>query len=410
MKKIAVNTILFVTVTFLALLVADALFIQYEKRFLKQNIYEVDGTYNLHSLHYNDTTVTVKKPAEEFRTLSLGDSFTEGITRYEYSYTQVIAKTVNDHYSDYRFRAVNVGEAATGLIDYLKAYEFWSERIEHDAVIVNVYLGNDIAFLERHRPWTLQPVMSAHNYDLVDGRRRTLIPQKYPLRIFDYIYAYISQWHLPDQLNIDIDDSRYKQSAYFQVQGGKFHEQVYGNLKKTFRVVGQVNLVEGYRDLAKLFRALDKVRAEGKQVLITLGAFEAQVEDSFRADLLTQFEGNPEDYDVLLPTRIIEAIRKRVSPKLSVLDLTPWFRCRAAKGDDLYFRENTHYSVAGDALHGIVAGQQILAEWFSIPTSLPPEIAECDDWSDPYLKKPVSKTDAEIDAFVDMVISSGTHG
>jgi hypothetical protein len=409
MKNIIINTVLLVTVMLVALLVVDALFIQYEKRFLKQNIYEVDGTYNLHSLHYNDTTVTAKKPAGEFRALSLGDSFTEGITRYEYSYTQVIAKTVNDHYSDHQFRAVNVGESATGLMDYQKAYRYWSERIDHDAVIVNVYLGNDIAFLERHRPWTLQPVMTAHNYDLVDGRRRTLIPQKYPLRIFDYIYAYTSQRHMPDQLNIEIDDSRYKQSAYFQMDEGKFHEKGYETLEKTFRVDGQANLVEGYRDLAQLFRMLDKVRAAGKSVLITLGTFEAQAEDDFRADLLARFEANPEDYDILLPARIIEAIRQRVSPELSVLDLTPWFRCRAAKGDDLYFQNNTHYSVAGDAVHGIVAGQQILADWFSKQISLPPEIAECDDWADPYLQRPASKTDAEIDAFVNTVIGSGTN-
>jgi len=191
---------------------------------------------NLRALNYNDTTLPAAKPADEWRVLSLGDSFAYSIMVSDYSFSGVAARLMNAVTTKPAVRIVNLGEPATSVSDYRAAYQYWSAILHPDAAIFNVFLGNDlldIAFKYTPPRWTPNKVFSDKDFNIADGSSRSHIPHKFPLRLFDYAYAYALNFHpappafplpmIPDpRYNIAADNNfiHFTEEMYFTVANG----------------------------------------------------------------------------------------------------------------------------------------------------------------------------------------------
>src|SRR5262249_35174600 len=61
-----------------------------------------------------------------------------------YAYAEVLARALTEA-SGHPVRVVNLGVSKTTFQDYLLEERTWGERVAHDAVLFNLYSGNDFA-------------------------------------------------------------------------------------------------------------------------------------------------------------------------------------------------------------------------------------------------------------------------
>ncbi len=360
------NLLLLVLVSALSIWLADRIFRAYENSQLVPRLPDINaaGPVNLSALHYNDGLVDRHSADGEFRILSFGDSFTYSVMDPEWSYNGILQRRLEESVGEFRFRVINLGEPATGTRHFLEAYNFWSQVLEHDAVLFHIFLGNDVlddAYIHASVVWAPnEAVFRGDNPILVAGNRR--VPRKYPVRMLDHAWAWWmsgktrSEQDLPEGYNwaglTDFD------SETFQGINFKYMEN--------FDPQKLPGLLAGYEQVLRLLQRAREISDSGTPVAIALGPAEPQVDDALRLEAITSRGADPSSYDLRLPQRIIERMRERVAPDVPLIDLTDAFReKRQQSGEKLYFRQNTHWDKAGNRLAGEEIAAVLNQAWFS---------------------------------------------
>lgn len=368
-----------------SLLGAELVFRAYERARFSAGYIDEHGVVNLHALNYNDTTVPVVKPTNEWRVLSFGDSFAYSIMVYDYSYSGVAARLANAANIDPLVRIVNLGEPATSVNDYRAAYQYWAAILHPDAAIFNIFLGNDvpdIAFKYIPPQWTLNRVFAEQDFNITDGSARSHIPHKFPLRLFDYAYAYsLAFFYRPQPAQrVSLPDPRYnvvsdeafsglpEEELYFATNRGQLANFDFSQLE---------TLGAGYAAVYDFVRFVSDLQQQGTKVLITLAPSESQADPALRAQLEERYRIDLTLYDWTLPARIIREIAAQVDARIPVLDLTGYFQCRAEAGEQLYYPRNTHWNLEGNALAGQVIASWMLQNWFGLPATVPEDLQRC---------------------------------
>ncbi|MFT5140675.1 MAG: hypothetical protein ACI9CB_002340 [Rhodothermales bacterium] len=384
------NLLLLVLVSGVSLWLADRVFISYERSQLIPSLPKINGSgaINLSALKYNDSLVTRESETGEFRILSFGDSYTYSVMQPEWSYNGILQAQLQESIDQYQIRVINLGEPATGTRQFRKAYDFWSQVLEHDAVLFHIFLGNDVlddAYINASVDWSPnEAVFRGDNPILEAGNRR--VPQKYPLRMLDFAYAWLmsgrtnSGEQLPEGYNwaglTDFDPETFQRINF------KYLEN--------FDPSKLPSLLAGYEQVLKLLERAQEISESGTRVAIVLGPAEPQVDDELRLELLTVNGAGQGDYDLQLAQRIIKALRDKVAPQVNLIDLTASFRARRAmSGEKLYFRRNTHWDKEGNDLAGNMIANELKTDWFGLP-SIVVSLEE-----DPVYQPLISDTDIE---------------
>lgn len=359
-----------------AVVLCDLAFRTVEARRLAAGI-EVDGPrFDLGAMNYNETVVEAARPAGEFRVLSFGDSFAYSIMTPEHSYAGVISSQLRERGRP--VRVVNLGEPASTVTDYRAAYRFWSNRIEHDGALFLIYLGNDLLDVARAytpRQWLPVRAFRDLDYRIRDGRRRSPVPAKFPIRMLDHFYALYLTATGSEARQVDPpDDPRLNVAAHDNLPHDRFLEL---NRIQTvnFRWSRIEELRAGYRAVLSFLEFASELAGSGVPVLIALAPNEVQVDRDLRGELFRKFDLQTEELDLTLPARTVLALRDRVDPALQVFDLSPALVCHRDRGRDLYYRTNTHWGPEGNETAGRILADRLAREWFGDPAE--PPSAEC---------------------------------
>lgn len=406
MKKssLANWTILAISLT-LSLVAADGLFRLYERHALSISK-QLDGNrFDLQKLNYNDTTVTRAKPEGEYRILGFGDSFGYSIMTPRYSYSGLVAKNLNETLETPRFRVVNLGEAASTVTDYAAAYGFWSTRIEHDAALFNVYMGNDlldVAYGYTPVQWQPNRAFRDFEYHMIDGTKRSPVPRKYPLRIFDHLHAlYLTTFQMEETAHSNSPpEEHFNLAATHNLTEEKF---VQTNLIQlvNFDYSKIETLSAGYEAALAFLRYVSEIRQSGIRTIVTLAPNEIHVDQEFRERTAEAHGLDLSVYDFTLPARVLTAIRDRVDPKIDLIDLSPYFVCHSDRGESLYYLTNTHWGPEGNALAGKVIARYLWREWFN-GSALPLDDGACD--IEAYYSRFARISDSDVSRFVDTLM------
>ncbi|HJY79806.1 MAG TPA: hypothetical protein VKK81_01800 [Candidatus Binatia bacterium] len=383
LSRFVFNCVLSLFALVISLGCAEWLFLVYERTRFSAGYMDEHGIVDLHALNYNDTTVPVAKPADEWRVLSFGDSFAYSITTYDYSYSGVAAGMVNAAKVGPKVRIVNLGEPATSVNDYRAAYQYWAAILHHDVAIFNIYLGNDlsdIAFKYTPPQWTPNSLFNEQDFNIADGSARSHIPHKFPLRIFDYTYAYSRAFlYAQRATEAKVPDPRYNIAADNEFT--HFPEELFFTINKeqliSFDFSRIDTLLAGYAAVYEFMRFASDLRQNGKQVLITLAPSESQADPALRARLKERYHIDLTLYDWSLPARIIREIGTQVDARIPVVDLTGYFQCRAEAGETLYHPGNTHWNLEGNALAGQVIARWMLQNWLDAPALVSQDLQTC---------------------------------
>jgi hypothetical protein len=377
-----------------ALALAEWLFVKYENARFSARFVDPQGIVDLRALNYADTIVAVEKPANEFRVLSFGDSFAYSIMTYEYSYSGVAARVVNSALGSPVVRIVNLGEPATSVYDYLAACQYWSATLHPDALLFNIFLGNDlldIAFKYVPSSWAPNRINGELDFHIADGSRRSHVPHRFALRLLDYAYAHYLHYRYasaPVTKEIwlgdfrialgDVPDPRYSIAATHQLPEDLYFDTNKGQMVN-FDATQLEQLLPGYRAVYELLQFASARIAEGQLVLITLAPNEPQVDATLLSHLAERYHLDLSHYDLTLPARVIMALRDLVDARIPMIDLTGYFQCRAGAGEKLYYHHNTHWNLAGNALSGLVIAATMQRLWFPPAVGLPAGLAACAD-------------------------------
>ena len=175
--------------------IVDFVFKKYEKEHVYTYAPRDAASYSLENMLLNDAhgVVYKRKPAREYRILVFGDSYTYAVTQPQYGFCAVLEKKLNAMGLGRTFRVVNLGFPSISFPEYLERFAFWSQALDYDAVIFNVYFGNDFNDV-RNTPYD----PAAFSKQLADICRHgmpyglyTLVPHQYPFRFLDFIKAQV---------------------------------------------------------------------------------------------------------------------------------------------------------------------------------------------------------------------------
>lgn len=337
--------------------------------------YASQPVIDLAALHYNDTALPRKKPEDEFRVLSFGDSFAYGLVAPPYSYHGVAARIAAAAAEGRNVRVVNLGEPAVTFPHYIRSYGVWGKLLEHDAVIFNVYLGNDFLDIVRRFVPEDAPINRLFlMIDLSTGQpRKVRPPDVLGMRSAAYLYQMMRASQLPPP-------RRSKAGDHYIFTANELPEADWLEIADVqldnSDPVKLSELVEGYRHLAALARKAAAAAANGKKVLIVLSPNQAQVDAGFRDRVFRLRGKDPASFDLDLSAFMAAKVIETVAPGLPVLYVAPALRCAEERGLRTYWRTDTHWSEEGNLAVGEALGAAMAQIWFKRPPSIP-SLADC---------------------------------
>lgn len=322
---------------------------------------------NLMGLNYNDTTVPRRKTPGEFRILEFGDSYVYGTVKTNYTPSSVAANLLGQ--AGAPTRVVNLGEPGTSFFQYRKALDHWTGRIEADALVVGMFLGNDCVEVARHIVPDDLPVngwLRGNFVEITTGRKRLVAARHgHGLRLLDFIADAIDIETTGEYVIANVPEPH--SGLYSPLPEERFME-----LTRLFAVAGEPahsgELARGWQALADTGRELSRLgRERGMRVAVVLSPAEVAINAGLWRKAAREAGIDPQSFDPTLPGRMAQAVLAKVAPDVAVLDLTPVFACAAARGDVLYPPREIHWNEAGNRLAGQALARFVGRTWLDLP-------------------------------------------
>ncbi len=357
-----------------ALLLAEGALRVYEKLFVDRGVRFSGTGVDLEANNFNDGFVSFAKSDGEFRILSFGDSFAYATVRYPWSYHAIISEQAGSYLGDTTVRVVNLGEPAISFAEYLVNYQFWSGKLEHDAALFLVFVGNDLLRVRQRDKEDINRVFADMEFGIAAGERRLgRVPERYGLRLADYLYALWGSWvsRLPER---EEADERYN-FAVLSIPEAQF-EQIQLTRLQNYDPSSEV-LDAGFDEAELFFRAVAEIRNHGVDVLVALAPDQLQVDEVLRGEVLERMGATSAQYDFAWPNRRLFLIRDAVAPEIPMVDLLPIFECARDSGETHYRPRDTHWSLEGNRVAGTAIAQAMRWYWFEEKSGAMPSPA-CD--------------------------------
>jgi hypothetical protein len=314
-----------------------------------------EGVLDLSRLGYSNGPVSVTKPADEARILSLGDSFAYGIVTEAHNYNRVLERRLAAG-TGRPFSIVNLGRPSTSFPDYQRELELWSRVLPHEAVILDIYAGNDFVEAAAMPPYVAGELEGSLAVAFSTGVQ---VPRRYPLRIMDHAYALYLSWATRGEPAAGYRaTTRMSWDRYVQVMAGAAHVYQRSAPGRDWRELGP-----SYVHLRDLLARLEVERAAGAATLVFVSPPHLAVSERVRR-AVAERTGVPEAaLDFSLPGRLVRAVAEIAGYRGAVYDLLPCLHQHAEKGMELYRGTDTHWSVEGNRVVGDFLADLLGREW-----------------------------------------------
>jgi len=288
------------------------------------NLTEFDTEVRISAQGLRDEEVGPKAPGER-RLLVLGDSFVFGwgVEREEALAARLGSELEG---SSPGWRVINGGVPGYGLPDVVDAFEAWGLDLEPDAVVVAIYLGNDILdATEEHRRMEIEDGLVAEE-GAAKGFRAWIYRHSHLVRLGKRALPIGLQSRVRELLGLPQPWS----FTYLRSNMKIYHRE-------------PTPLVEeGMAASREALERLEALAAEREiEVALVLLPHRRSVEPG-RWDATLQSLGlDPEQYDKRRPADFFTGVAADLD--LPILDLSPTLREAVAEGRDLYFEHDPHW-------------------------------------------------------------------
>ena len=376
------------------LFAVEFLFLKFEKNVLVRRSPATAEFQHLSHLGFNDHVGLTprKKPDGEFRVLVFGDSFTHAVTQPDFTFCAVLQDRLNAAGLDRTVRVVNLGQPGTTFTDYLEQYYFWTRALEYDAVVFDVYLGNDFQDILDH-----PQDVSGFAARLAEIQKRgwphglgVVMPSRHAFRFMDYIHAYVLTrlqnlpWArrllffsclegtahaaeaAPEPNPSHRTDPRYK--TYMELDDARYLQAMRTGLAP-FLADRTPALAPALPWFQALIGVAAREEARGKPVLLMLSPPQSALPGPVRERACLAEGVASGDVDPALPARMVRDLAMGAGVAVpDVLNLAACLADKTPSGADTYARSDSHWSVEGNAWVGEILAAHILPRWFGRPT------------------------------------------
>ena len=403
MKKFIITSFIIGFITFCLLEISVQIF---DRKYLTKKVSKKQDSYNLKDYGYNnpDREISKKKDENEFRILSIGDSFAASIVKPSYSYSGVIEQNLQKHFPNKKITVVNLGVGGKSFPHYLRNIKFWSNHLEYDAILVNIYVGNDFTDTGNYRYlWGVNREISKNDVNIYYGRS-LWIPDRFPLfRSLDYLYAslVVSEFQLKALLakpatntTSNQDSSENKYNSYFTRFPGGYAmplEQYISLMVESSEIYKSDNITKtnihnwmikgGLKGLSAVLEELKAQQEKGKKILVSIAPPEFLYNKPLFDQVLGASNITKDDIKPEQPLSLITELfqKNNISHGNYLYDLT---RClfKYQSKENLYFGE-AHWNVKGNKVVADILTDQMLDKWFGIQKN---NLSDCSD-ADKYL-------------------------
>jgi hypothetical protein len=337
----------------------------YEDRYLL-GTYTIDEgaeVFQFQDLGYVEGPVPRLKLPGEFRILSLGDSFAASIVQEPLTYASVLERELFRRLGR-PVRVVNLGLGRTSFSGYLHQLDLWGRVLEFDAVLLNIYSGND--FFDDGTQIVDGSVVQGQERgpDRARSAQRitlgpaTHVPHKYSLRIFDWIYAiYHSRRAVGEEGGEAYRGAPlvFTPEQYIELQAAALESYVPEVLSAR---------PEGIASLAPLLKRLRDLEQTGTRTLVFVSPPHAMVSSEVKEEAC-RLRGHPSTRlrnDV--PARVVREVGVAVGYEEPIFDIRPCLERAKERGEELYYVRNTHWNARGNELVGQLLAAHLAGEWF----------------------------------------------
>ena len=297
---------------------------------------------------HRDEAASLEKPAEVFRVLSLGDSFTVGSgVGQEEAYPEVLERLLNETGGG-QVEVINSGVGGWGPYQYAQYYEQRGSRFDPDLILVGFFIGND-AYDSRFQVSDL--------YTAVLGRRVQRSAAENPLiglKVFFFERSHLVRL-LANKAPMESDLYRADCGEFSDFLLRIERQRIPNHLKA--RVDKDPLLA---RNVAEIVRIRDQ--ASPVPVVVALIPDELQVNPALRQTLMPNVKPGRFDFDQ--PQRALVDLLQAAG--IEVIDLLPAFR----SDERCLFLEDTHWNAEGHELAAAMLAQA-LHERFPAPPKVP---------------------------------------
>ncbi len=354
LKRIKPVLLLIVSTVF-AIFLLEGSFRVYERYFLQDEITIHARTYFLQRLGYNEPKrLASSKEQNEYRMLSFGDSFAESPTLPQYAYSHILQDEFNAAAPDQQVAVYNLGRAGITFPNYIEQIEFWKQAVEFDAVLLNLYAGNDFTDF-----WTSN-LLGASFDDLAKAARlrygiSTQIPHQFPFRFLDYSFAIWQSFRLrggealyrPSIIHLPASDYlAYQRHASHVYQSQRIPQWI-----------------EPAIWLKRLMKELQDLRQADKDVYVFLSHPHFLFSPDYYQQVLKRESLRPDDLDPYIPQTLTVRLLSQLDSDLEVYDLYPLLERHSREGQELYFGTNTHWNLEGNRVVGQYLAETIGRRW-----------------------------------------------
>lgn len=289
------------------------------------NRVEYDTPVSINKAGLRGQEVGPKAPGT-FRLLALGDSFTFGVgASEEESYPARLQEILRSR--GISAQVLNAGAPGFGVPDAVAWYRRWGRPLEPDAVVLAVFVGND---LQDAAPGVPKAVAVDGELVIQGEKSRGLSRWLY---YHSHLYALLKSSALGGSVRrllgkpepLDVRQLRQEMELYSK-----------GNLPKEIR--------EGAAATEKAVSALAR-SAGGRRVLAVIIPSLIQVDPARWNASLERFGLDPARYDRTRPNDLLREIFRRHG--ISILDLTAPFAEAIGRGERIYLPIDQHLTPAG---------------------------------------------------------------
>ncbi len=292
---------------------------------------------------------TPDKPAETFRVLAIGDSFTYGVVPVADHWTTLLEQGLAQSRRE-RVEVLRLAVPGTGPPFQLRLFQIEGARLKPDLVILAFFVGNDF-FDELGGEFTTTHAWGRASQRLseISMTFRLIRNMARAQRGVEHIGKPVTQttstkasggFEAPGFADA-FDENRptFTREAFRDAEASRMSLCLKGEaLRFRFRLDRVVETLEAFQA---------EVRRAGAKLVVLIIPDEYQVNPHVFRDVAAHANRTEHDYEIDRPQReLTAALAARAIP---FVDLLPEFRA-SAKGQPLYIPRDTHWNRAGNRL------------------------------------------------------------
>lgn len=313
---------------------------------------------------FNDRDYPLEKAPGTYRIVVVGDSYSWA-GNLDGNYTALLEQQFEDYYGAPKVEVINVGFPMADPPMYLGMLQKYGLKFNPDLVVLGFFVGNDL-----HTPVNQKRIVLNDTFIDID-RTKELKILGYPIIGQSRVKMFLQQRYRIFQEQLKLQQAQQENQGKFELIEGAIAQDtpapnpspepppIYS--EETFLDIErwklEINNLPAYQagkftpqfeySLQAVVQMAELLKEKNIPFVVALYPSEYQIDQTLASKIFTEYELNPQDYDLELPQKvIIEALEAH---DIDYLDMLEPFQ-EAGKEQVLYILRDTHWNLTGNQL------------------------------------------------------------